>query len=383
MSLPSKIQQSHFSREEQIILAGTLDTVILDAADETLVRLSQQDGTTVEILRSETLSQDDEMQEAPRMAEGNNPETSGLSVEDGMFSNFYWGEERDRLDLSLDEYHAAIAATVDSTPSPGKGRPSFRRHLSMTSIQFQRSPPSASQKPSHSNQSSPTPPYLVPTNSRPASTLLAPLHKAHASLSSIDPTAKHYRDPEARLKLRVYLASPQKFDEALEFGFPSIENKDRLVYGRPATSPRLKEDSERTFFNDDSGSLFGDTHGVRDEDTSVTDSDSPRTPQDVVFEDFRSSEHNRSDNSFNSRSVFLRNLSEPYGHASPAKREMTLHMTLTRPDLRTVDSAPTPTPVDERIAVETMPSFQEQLAIWDASPLEESRMKKLWKRLVK
>ncbi|EPS40881.1 hypothetical protein H072_5228 [Dactylellina haptotyla CBS 200.50] len=34
--------------------------------------------------------------------------------------------------------------------------------------------------------------------------------------------ATYWQDPEARHKLRVYLASPQNFDEAVEFGFPSL-----------------------------------------------------------------------------------------------------------------------------------------------------------------
>ncbi|KAK6540992.1 hypothetical protein TWF694_008373 [Orbilia ellipsospora] len=38
----------------------------------------------------------------------------------------------------------------------------------------------------------------------------------------LDYEATYWQDPEARHKLRLYLASPQNFDEAIEFGFPSL-----------------------------------------------------------------------------------------------------------------------------------------------------------------
>ena len=358
MSLPFKIQQLHFSKDEQISLTGAGDPVILDAADETLLRLSQK---------------------TPAFA----GETFMMEPEDPMreaaFSGSCWAEETDKVDLSLDEYHAAIADTVNSNRSPGRGKPSFRRNLSVSSVQFQRNSIS-SRKPSQSSLPSPAVGSSVSGYSRPVSTLLGPRHKSHASLSTIDPTAKHYRDPEARLKLRVYLASPQKFDEALEFGFPSIDSKERVAHARPATSAGLTKN--RVFFRDDTESLPDDEIRARDEDASVADSEDPPTPQEPEFQPFKSSGQRSLDKSTPVRWVVPRKLSEPYPGAPAAKREMTLHMTLTRPDLRTTDdlSGPVkpvsgPTPGTEHFT-------PEQQSIWDTLPLvEESRMKRLWKRI--
>jgi hypothetical protein len=217
-----------------------------------------------------------------------------------------------------------------------------------------------------------------PSHSRRGSTFLAPRHQPHASASSIDPRAKHYRDPESRLKLRVYLASPQKFDEALEFGFPSIP-KDDKPYARAGASPRLTEDSERTFFQDDSGSLFENKAGTKD-DASVTDCDSPRTPQDVGFEPFTLSDGSSLDHSGSKRAVVYRKISEPYTHACGAKREMTLHMTLTRPDLRTTERTAV-APTDGSLHVMALPSVAEQQSIWETLPVESSKVKRLWRRI--
>ena len=354
MSLPLKLQQSHFSREEQILLAGTGDTVIFDAADETILRLSQQTPAFVgEIFPME-------------------PE------EATAFNKFCWGEERDKLDLSLDEYHAAIADTVNSNRSAGRGKPSFRRNLSVSSVQFQQNSLS-SRKQSQSSLPSAAFGSSISNYSRPVSTLLGPRHKSHASLSTIDPTAQHYRDPEARLKLRVYLASPQKFDEALEFGFPSIDNKEKIVQARPATSAGLTKN--RVFFRDDADSIYDEEPHAEDEDASADDSDNPPTPREPEFQPFSTSEKSSMDKPVH-RWVVPRTFSEPYAGASASKREMTLHMTLTRPDLRTADELPSavmpvsePTPGTEHFT-------PEQKSIWDTLPIvEESRMKRLWKKI--
>lgn len=124
----------------------------------------------------------------------------------------------------------------------------------------------------------------------------------------IDSEATYYQDPEARLKLRVYLASAQKFDEAVEFGFPS--SKD----GRPATSH-----------------TGGHSHTLLQDESFLDDDD-----------DKRVSPYNHSAKRL-SRSTSGSPLKPTLmaGHyplTSPGNREMTLRMTLTRPDLRADES---------------------------------------------
>lgn len=378
-SLPSKIQQRHFSREEQVLFAGTRDSIILDAADESLLRLRQHINTCPHERLSPDPSGSREKLEMPATGIADTPPIdSAVDVDDGLFSGFRWNEDDDELDLSLDEYHAAIAGTIDCRPAPGKCKPSFRRHLSVGSIQFHRNS-STFRKPSNSGDTSTTLISRSPSHSRTGSAFLGPRHRSHASTSSIDPGAKHYRDPEARLKLRVYLASPQKFDEALEFGFPSIAKDDKPLHTRPRTSPRLTEDSERTFFKDDSDSLFEEGACAMD-DASVTDSDSPGTPQEPVFEPFRLSDGGGHDNPGSKRPVMYRKMSEPYTHPCAAKREMTLHMTLTRPDLRTTEGAVV-APTDESLHITALPPCAEQQSIWESLPVEGSRVKRFWRRI--
>jgi hypothetical protein len=384
-SLPSKIQQRHFSREEQVFFADTRDSTILDAADESLLRLRQHINTCPDERLSPDPSGSREKLEMPATGIADTPPLDPAGdVDDGLFSGFCWNEDDDELDLSLDEYHAAIASTIDCHPAPGKCKPSFRRHLSVGSIQFHRNS-STFRKPSNSGDTGTAPTSRSPSLSRTGSAFLGPRHRPHASTSSIDPGAKHYRDPEARLKLRVYLASPQKFDEALEFGFPSIAKNDKPLHTRPRTSPRLTEDSERTFFRDDSDSLFEDGVCAEDgacakDDASVTDNDSPCTLQEPVFEPFRLSDGCGLDNPGRKRPVMYRKMSEPYTHACAAKREMTLHMTLTRPDLRTTEGAVV-APTDESLHMTALPPYAEQQSIWESLPVDGSRVKRFWRRI--
>jgi hypothetical protein len=285
------------------------------------------------------------------------------------FEGFRWLETPDEeLDLKLDDYHTALAQSTPQSQTP-KRRPSFRRNLSLSTISFSRRGSISDQNTvsvttRHSSLSS--------GQVRPISALLdSHKHRSHSSISSIDPSAKYYRDPEARLKLRVYLASPQKFDEAVEFGFPSLREEENVQYARPQTSPRLTHDSARTFFTDDTPSLS------EDDDDEKDDLDNPDTPLDAEFRRF-------SKKSSSERTGITRPQLriEPYALASTNNREMTLHMTLTRPDLRSADEM---MPVKK---VNEMPLEQEALScddvphsIWDTLPEDSSVVKKLWKRL--
>ena len=97
----------------------------------------------------------------------------------------------------------------------------------------------------------------------------------------IDPEAKHYQDPEARMKLRLYLASPQKFDEAIEFGFPATSghtNVTSMDTTRPATDSRKISHDVQTFLKDDKVSLLEEAPETDDE--SMGELDSPITPSD-------------------------------------------------------------------------------------------------------
>jgi hypothetical protein len=156
-----------------------------------------------------------------------------------------------------------------------------------------------------------------------------------------DPEATHYRDPEARKKLRMFLASPQKFDEAVEFGFPSTTGEEATTMAPRYQLPPITTDAQnfsrdmQTFLRDDKISFLEDNE---DDDTkldtdgeSVTDMDSPVTPSSVGLS-FRGHTRHVSPSTFCSMdSAGLPPLHPMQGRLN---REMTLRMTLTRPDLR-------------------------------------------------
>jgi hypothetical protein len=156
-----------------------------------------------------------------------------------------------------------------------------------------------------------------------------PKHAPQPSITAFDPAAAHYQDPEARLKLRVYLASPQKFDEAVEFGFPST---DGLSAAPALLRPADGSSDMRTFLADDDDHL-----SLNSDQLSLSDPDSPKTPEPRE-PTTHGSRHARlaSAGVLNARD-FGRKTPEGtcYAQIPASSREMTLRMTLTRPDLRT------------------------------------------------
>jgi len=279
--------------------------------------------------------------------------TGDGDIPQSFYDTFRWLDEEEDLDLRLflDDYHANLR---DNIPSPTKQqRPSFRRHLSISKIPFGRNSVSMS-RPATKDAATPTSPLHSPAGSianpiahtrrkSRALSLITPRHAAQDSVSTFDPGAAHYQDPEARLKLRVYLASPQKFDEAIEFGFPSADvlsapgiGKDGGFLHQNHARQKLSDGSSnmRTFLADDDDD--DDNISLNSDQISLGDPESPRTPQATeskpgairpvrVFpNDTASSKDNN------------RNVSEggSYAQAPASSREMTLRMTLTRPDLR-------------------------------------------------
>jgi hypothetical protein len=345
LTLPDKIKKKQFTTEEQVILAGRLrESVILDAADEAIYKASRRASRNLTPLfdlpsPSPTSLEFDSDQDGSE-------ETLHSSMA-AIYDSFRWMDEEKDLDLQLDDYHANLDGVVIPTPDSLR-RPSFRRQMSISKRPFGRSSFSSLQPRSpkfeppsnpHQRQKSRTLSLIAPRN----------MHTQKDSVSSIDPNAAHYQDPEARLKLRVYLASPQKFDEAIEFGFPSLDGVTDGVDKENHPPKRTSKDfikakksftAERghSFLNDDTASLFED-------DISMAEPESPLTPlgADVTFrQPNRSMDTSGSKGSKTSADYLHFGISKPaqvkhneaYAHAMAGSREMTLRMTLTRPDLR-------------------------------------------------
>lgn len=380
LNIPERPKNGRLTREEQCELVKHMRaSVILDAADEAIYNIryknshraltpasSDIDWSTPTLLtrRGSLDSMASNMLRTKAIGQGD-------PARESLYESFRWLDEEDDLDLRLflDDYHANLR---EELPLTSKNRqPSFRRRLSISKLPFGRPSFSSIRTDSKDATGRESPaPSLAPTQeqtsafesprqrSRTLSLRRRGYHGYSESLPAIDAGAAHYQDPEARLKLRVYLASPQKFDEAIEFGFPAADAVDtpptvqhrRTVLKKRQSRQNLNDDTDNmhTFLDDgdddddeyDSGGL-SEEEDLDDDASSISDLDSPRTPQ-------------------------LGGLTPPPGHHRPTRvsteplhqasvrgikpqmpvndslyaaipassREMTLRMTLTRPDLR-------------------------------------------------
>ncbi|KAI9819560.1 MAG: hypothetical protein M1827_007010 [Pycnora praestabilis] len=389
LKLPDKIRRKHFTREEQLLLARNCESILPDASDEALQKLRRQVDRRSTGPRSTSAERSSVDSSA-----------SGLPVEINVMDtsiqdSFRWLNEEEDLNLALDDYHRHAADSGTTTLQGSSAiprRPSFRRSFGSSSFRRTSITSTSQVPPSPLGQS-------THQWTKPGPTLeTSRKHDARLSFSKMDPEAAYYQDPEARLKLRVYLASPQKFDEAIEFGFPSTESPGRD--SRRPSRARLemgKSDSDdvRTFLDDDHGSLFDDA-----DDASSGDDDVPTTPP-RMDQSFRSphrlpslSDPPVTDPDNLQVSTPRRKPSEQYPSTFASSREMTMRMTLTRPDLRANESTIygwQGKSNDDPLALEALPSMIEETTGvfgpfggadgWGSPPREEGMVKKLWRKV--
>lgn len=379
-SLPAKVQQKLFSPEERRRLRYAYrDSVILDAADEAFYHRpntrhcrpstdSHPSEATLPVAQPLTVFWD---------SDSDSEDEPDPKMDQSLYDSFRWLDEDGDLDLSLDEYHSHVAnAAMSKTRS--RRRPSFRRSLSFSTNNLRRRP-TASVPPRGLPSSQSVPPLAPLANcrpvSRPASHHKSPTHAPRSSTSSIDPAAQYYQDPDARFKLRVYLASPQKFDEAIEFGFPALDqNKENIAPEQPSSPNPVSVVREAgTFFEDDDGTIIGSPGGSIDEEPapSRVSSQLRETPRPSV----------------DSLTLLQRGQSSLPGAKTgpqrlPGNREMTLKMTLTRPDLRT--ESPTPSqssPQEDPLRLAALPPPGRSQQIWDSDLDDQGVVKKMWRKL--
>ena len=386
-SLPTKIQQKLFSPEEQLRLRHAYrDSVILDAADEACYR---RDGPRPRRSSSDSLPSEATLPVAqPSTVFWDSDSDSDSEWDDvdskmdqSLYDSFRWLDEDGDLDLSLDEYHAHVAEAASTKPKP-RSRPSIRRSLSLSQHSHKHRPAASLPQGLPQSQSiTPLAPIISRRStsrsiSRPASRHQPFQHAPKSSTSSIDPTAQYYHDPDARLKLRVYLASPQKFDEAIEFGFPSLDQNKENAAPEP-TSPLpapVARDCAGTFFEDDDGTMVGSPGG------SLKEEPSPPRMSSQLRETPRPSIDDPS--LLQRRQSFLPGPKGVVPHRLPGNREMTLKMTLTRPDLRTESPTPsTPSPREDPLQLAALPPADRRQQIWDSDLGDPGVMKKMWRRL--
>ncbi|EED15938.1 hypothetical protein TSTA_010550 [Talaromyces stipitatus ATCC 10500] len=458
-SLPPKIQKVIFSPEEQQILQRIAPTAtITDAADRALFRLEERrrtgrrrqslgtvstssdrlarrgrrhrrrsrldrpSSTIRSSLRSSvpsslpSTSAEDPFADTTDAIETTDtvadPNDSGIEMEESILDSFRWLDEDEELDLSLDSYHKYVADTALSSQhvqqSPRR-MPSFRRTLSLAknrnSIFMGSSGRGLSSSQSSTLHFSAAGSGAHNNNNRTDN--YHGRHAPHRSTSSIDPAAQYYQDPEARLKLRVYLASPQKFDEAIEFGFPSLdkENSDTnnpRRHNNNRDSKRISQISASTHgthgwtFLDDDTSIDLSLFDLTDPPPQTQQSKKSRRSHDktTLSPNIRelTTSHSRSSSTIDPHLHRRPHPLKPIegnvnGNPRPAtgghRREMTLKMTLTRPDLRTAsDIGPYGHDRhDDPLRLAELPPADESCNIWDDIPEEKGVVKKMWRKL--
>lgn len=395
--LPSKLQESCFSSEERAYLRQTYrESVILDAADQAVYRLDRlnkelarpssetlpSEITTTHISQTSTLyfeSSDSESDSDSNTDSDwdTDPESDDDEMDASLHDRLRVLDDNKNLDLSLDEYHSHVVNTVPKLPP--RTRPSFRRTMSFSPANRARKTTSISHsKAPSSSQSSNVPLSLAhivgrhSTSRPPSGQQRSPLHLPRSSTSNIGPTAQYYQDPEARLKLRVYLASPQKFDEAVEFGFPSLDDNKDNNNPRPVCPEKIPEcpippKVQRitgTFFEDQNGAVHGDRIDKAPRRTSRLSKAPPNTQNPNAKRQSR-----------------MPSQSGP--RRGPGSREMTLKMTLTRPDLRTDSPSTSPTSAEDPLKLEELSAVDNSHETWESDPDQQNVMRKMWRKIRK
>ena len=382
-SLSPAVQRKLFSKEECSFYSQEKHTAILDAADETLHRRSWHPLHFAEF-KPRTSVEDDTIVDVEKAKDDECDDgrvDSAVDMGDYSLDGFRWLNDASELDLKLNDYHQAIAETNRrTTPSTEPAKRRSRRNPSISSISTRHARTSTSSI-QPQIEALPSPPTLPVSRPHSRSTSFSFKHLRHqGSVSSIDPTATHYQDPAARMKLRLYLASPQKFDEAIEFGFPSVQNRNQLT--RPMTSPQPRSEVNRTFFVDDTPELSGDDDDEPEEPDTRFD---PRTPDDPIFQMNRTSRKGSIDGVAKARPFPVPRPTDSYARGLPSNREMTLHMTLTRPDLRSPEELQQqsgPPKVNKLpLGKAELPAEADPVSVWDTLPLEESKMKRFLRKL--
>ena len=395
LQLPNTIQRKHFSKEEQDLLTGQCEPVILDAADEGFYRLGRRAAETVVTLSSfqSTLSSNLSFKTG-HLAD------SGIEMDDSLS---HWMDDDGELDLSLDDYHAHMAESVIlSNSSQSSRRPSFRRSTSLNTIPFGSHLPSLepskiSRLPSFQGYALPafdaTSPPATRTPSPPRNSRLRSLSRPRKSESvsnrsiqppipTPQPSAKHYRDPETRARLRAYLALPHKFDEVIEFGFPSLQTKENIPKLRPSLPKQHNTAvSAQTFLDDDHESFFETQDASEDPTPPAYNTIKP--PTNAMIENWRRIASAQSayvdPNAHVSPRVLRHQASEPYFKASIATREQTFHMTLTPPDLRVSDVVKYERG-DDPLALQELPLTPERGLPW-ATGKGKGRVRRIWRKV--
>lgn len=191
LALPDKIKRTHFSTEELVLLT--------QSSNRALRRLHAEHS------RSPTWSSSDR---SMSVASSRSRETASVEKD--------WLEDGANAPMSVDSRRSEpnLLRSCDCQ----QRQSSISSSRSMASSTIDDLPRSSSRK----RTLAPLP--LPPPTLLPAVPPLPQPNVVREKETTPTPSSRYYGDSNARSKLRAFLASPEKFDEAIEFGFPSIDS---------------------------------------------------------------------------------------------------------------------------------------------------------------
>ncbi|KAH0595886.1 hypothetical protein MHUMG1_06435 [Metarhizium humberi] len=334
----NRLSRNRYASCDQLRGQSSGQSMISDATEESILRMGKRQLRFESLPRSSTSPKPNPGSMVSLSANATTAAPDLKSTADSMYESFRWLEEEEDLDLKLclDDHHFNLRG---EDVLAEKHRPSFRRHMSISKLPFSSRASSTLSRPTTKDTSA-SPPLMGSPVSSPSSPILGHVRRRSRALSlispnkqpvpdasvSIDAAAAHYQDPDARMKLRVYLASPHKFDEAVEFGFPSIEEVQSSENYPRRKRASLSQGQSTNSMAKSNGSPEDDKSSVYSDGASTKEPESPRTPEmekSLSVKPVRVSQEK--DDISNTAG---------YAQAPAACREMTLRMTLTRPDLR-------------------------------------------------
>lgn len=302
LALPSKVKRTHFTREELILLTESSERVLGWAAlHESSHRVKQDRHGSVGSSRYFSSVSSDCIHDM---------EKDWFEAKTESLHSIENADAHEPSSMQTCIHEGAVAPTV---PTAQPRRP--------TTVAIQRPATRYNKSGARRRMSILAPIPLPPLTLLPA---VPPLPSPTYPKPTEPATeTKYYKDTDARSKLREFLTSPAKFDEALEFGFPERRTESPTSSVQPSLPSELDE--------------LSISH-TRDEDDDEDDYLSgPRTPS-VTTDGYNPGivHHNSLDSGVNLPLQFvrgktsLRSLSPDF----EAGRSMTMKMTLTRPDLR-------------------------------------------------
>ncbi|KAF2397394.1 hypothetical protein EJ06DRAFT_147425 [Trichodelitschia bisporula] len=332
-SLPDKVRRSHFSPAEQFVLTS---------------RLHNGYASTV---ASSSATSEPEPEPKHRRLE----RAASYATTESLSATFYSDDDEDGPSPSTSSF-PAMNCFDDAPPRAHRSRASsLRRTLSISRSApnpFRRS--TSSSNPVAPAITGPISPLFTSHRHSRSFAGIAPRPSTESSSRAFDAAALYYQDPQARQKLRAYLASPAKFDEAVEFGFPSQQTSDPAadVAHVPRPPASTSNNDAQTFLKDDTISFLDRWDAAstdsRSDDGSIF-GESPVTPADApssfgagvasIFSALDADDTPALD-LIDLKAAPDAHAAQPAGMLDPlalSGREMTLRMTLTRPELRAAE----------------------------------------------